>query len=179
MQFGTDGVRGVALTELTTEFATRLGRAAARVLGPGDVTSVVVGGDTRESTEVLDRALCDGFALEGFASSATMDVQVDELDVTTLGSAGWRQRITGLATHTIAVTGFQDYDATGVDPTLTGTGTGQNVITFCPINGGATVADPCFFGAGRTTTRTPISGAVGDPAGFSLDWTGDGRLVRG
>mgnify|MGYP000228773875 CR=1 FL=1 len=45
MQFGTDGVRGVALTELTTEFATRLGRAAARVLGEGDVTSVVVGGD--------------------------------------------------------------------------------------------------------------------------------------
>jgi phosphoglucosamine mutase len=65
MQFGTDGVRGVALTELTTEFATRLGRAAARVLGSGDATNVVVGGDTRESTEVLDRALCDGFALEG------------------------------------------------------------------------------------------------------------------
>lgn len=65
MQFGTDGVRGVALTELTTEFATRLGRASARVLGSGDATSVVVGGDTRESTEVLDRALCDGFALEG------------------------------------------------------------------------------------------------------------------
>jgi phosphoglucosamine mutase len=65
MQFGTDGVRGVALTELSTEFATRLGRAAARVLGSGDATSVVVGGDTRESTEDLDRALCDGFALEG------------------------------------------------------------------------------------------------------------------
>ena len=65
MQFGTDGVRGVALTELTTEFATRLGRAAARVLGIDGVTTVVVGGDTRESTEVLDRALCDGFSLEG------------------------------------------------------------------------------------------------------------------
>ena len=38
MQFGTDGVRGVALTELTTEFATRLGRAAARVLGADGVT---------------------------------------------------------------------------------------------------------------------------------------------
>jgi phosphoglucosamine mutase len=65
MQFGTDGVRGVALTELTTEFATRLGRAAARVLGVNGVSTVVVGGDTRESTEVLDRALCEGFALEG------------------------------------------------------------------------------------------------------------------
>jgi len=66
MQFGTDGVRGVALSELTTDFATRLGRAAARVLGTDGATSVVVGGDTRESTEVLDRALCVGFAAEGF-----------------------------------------------------------------------------------------------------------------
>src|SRR6056297_584844 len=65
MQFGTDGVRGVALSELTTDFATRLGRAAARVLGDDTVSTVVVGGDTRESTEVLDRALCVGFAAEG------------------------------------------------------------------------------------------------------------------
>jgi phosphoglucosamine mutase len=65
MRFGTDGVRGVALSELTTDFATRLGRAAARVLGADGVTTVVVGGDTRESTDVLDRALCAGFAAEG------------------------------------------------------------------------------------------------------------------
>ncbi len=65
MQFGTDGVRGVALSELTTDFATKLGRAAARVLGGDGVTTAVVGGDTRESTDVLDRALCDGFAAEG------------------------------------------------------------------------------------------------------------------
>lgn len=123
--------------------------------------------------------LVDGFAVEGFATSATMDVQVDELDVTTLGSGGWRQKITGIAGHTIAVTGLQDHAATGVDPTLPGTGTGQNTITFCPVNGGAAVADPCFFGAGRTTTRTPISGAVGEVAGFTFDWAGDGRLVRG
>ena len=65
MQFGTDGVRGVALSELTTDFATLLGRAAARVLGADGVASVVVGGDTRESTEVIDRALCEGFSIEG------------------------------------------------------------------------------------------------------------------
>jgi phosphoglucosamine mutase len=65
MQFGTDGVRGVALSELTTEFATQLGRAAARVLGADGAGIVVVGGDTRESTALLDHALCDGFAAEG------------------------------------------------------------------------------------------------------------------
>ncbi len=66
MKFGTDGVRGVALTELTTTFATQLGRAAARVLGADGVRTVAVGGDTRESTPELDRALCLGFAVEGF-----------------------------------------------------------------------------------------------------------------
>jgi phosphoglucosamine mutase len=66
MKFGTDGVRGVAGTELTTEFAFRLARAAARVLtSSNDARRVVVGGDTRESTELLARALGDGFRAEG------------------------------------------------------------------------------------------------------------------
>lgn len=66
MKFGTDGVRGVANTELTAEFALRLGRAAGRVLGkPTGTTLAVVGGDTRESTPMLDAALCAGFAAEG------------------------------------------------------------------------------------------------------------------
>ncbi len=65
MRFGTDGVRGVANTELTAEFALRLGRAAARVLGGDGVRSVIVGGDTRVSTPMLDAALSAGFASEG------------------------------------------------------------------------------------------------------------------
>ncbi len=64
MKFGTDGVRGVANTELTAEFSLRLGRAAARVLG-GAATTVVLGGDTRASTPMLDAALSAGFAAEG------------------------------------------------------------------------------------------------------------------
>jgi phosphoglucosamine mutase len=74
MKFGTDGVRGVANTELTAEFALNLGRAAAQVLsrlGPNSLTAsepvdvVVVGGDTRESTPMLRAALGAGFAAEG------------------------------------------------------------------------------------------------------------------
>ncbi|WP_040495097.1 phosphoglucosamine mutase [Ilumatobacter nonamiensis] len=65
MKFGTDGVRGVAHDELTTEFAARLARAASRVLGAGASSTVVIGGDTRESTPAFDAALTDGFAAEG------------------------------------------------------------------------------------------------------------------
>ena len=65
MKFGTDGVRGVANGELTAEFALRLGRAAARVLSTGDAPTVVIGGDTRISTPMLEAALAAGFAAEG------------------------------------------------------------------------------------------------------------------
>lgn len=62
LRFGTDGVRAEANTELTPEFVTTLGRAAARSLG---VDRVVVGRDTRISGPLLEAALCAGFASEG------------------------------------------------------------------------------------------------------------------
>jgi phosphoglucosamine mutase len=62
LRFGTDGIRGVANTELTPELALALGRAAARVLG-GD--RVVIGRDTRISGPLLEAALAAGFAAEG------------------------------------------------------------------------------------------------------------------
>ena len=65
MKFGTDGVRGIAHEELTTEFAARLARAASRVLGAQGCRTVVVGGDTRESTPAFVAALTEGFTASG------------------------------------------------------------------------------------------------------------------
>ncbi len=67
MKFGTDGVRGVANTDLTASFALDLGRAAARVLaGPQpNPVEAVVGGDTRVSTAMLEAAFVAGMAAEG------------------------------------------------------------------------------------------------------------------
>lgn len=62
LRFGTDGVRGVAIDELTTELARDLGRAVARVLRPG---AVVIGRDTRESGHILESAVVEGCAAEG------------------------------------------------------------------------------------------------------------------
>src|SRR5579862_2662652 len=62
--FGTDGVRGVANTELTPELTFRLGRAAAAVLGEGDAP-IVVGRDTRVSGSMLEAAIVAGIASAG------------------------------------------------------------------------------------------------------------------
>jgi len=62
VRFGTDGLRGVAGTELTPEVALALGRAAARVLGAG---RWLVGRDPRRSGTLIAAAFSAGLAAEG------------------------------------------------------------------------------------------------------------------
>jgi phosphoglucosamine mutase len=62
LKFGTDGVRGVANSELTPELVLALGRAAARVL---DGDTFLVGRDPRVSGPLLQAALSAGLAAEG------------------------------------------------------------------------------------------------------------------
>ncbi|MEX2274291.1 MAG: phosphoglucosamine mutase [Actinomycetota bacterium] len=65
--FGTDGVRGLAGTDLTRELAFDLGRAAVAVLGrhgQGQPT-VVVGRDPRESGGWLEDAIGEGIRAAG------------------------------------------------------------------------------------------------------------------
>ncbi|HXF73507.1 MAG TPA: phosphoglucosamine mutase [Actinomycetota bacterium] len=63
--FGTDGVRGVAGTELTADLAFALGWAAAEVLGGGGPPTFVVGRDTRASGAWLEEALVRGILAAG------------------------------------------------------------------------------------------------------------------
>lgn len=61
LRFGTDGVRGPA-SEFTDALVVALGQAAAQVLG---TSAFVIGRDTRESGERLERALGTGLRLGG------------------------------------------------------------------------------------------------------------------
>jgi phosphoglucosamine mutase len=62
LRFGTDGVRGVALTELTEQYVVDLGFAVASVLS---LKHVVIGRDTRVSGLVLQTALASGLVAGG------------------------------------------------------------------------------------------------------------------
>ncbi|GAB4243067.1 MAG: phosphoglucosamine mutase [Thermoleophilia bacterium] len=63
--FGTDGIRGVANTELTPELALAAARAATRVLGSSEGARILVGRDTRESGPLLEAAVAAGVASAG------------------------------------------------------------------------------------------------------------------
>ncbi len=65
--FGTDGARGVAITELTCETAMQIGRAAALVLTKHTAhkAKIFIGKDTRISSDILESALCAGICSVG------------------------------------------------------------------------------------------------------------------
>lgn len=65
--FGTDGARGVAITELTCEMAMNIGRAAAIVLTKEvkHKAKIIIGKDTRISSDVLEAALVSGICSVG------------------------------------------------------------------------------------------------------------------
>ena len=65
--FGTDGARGVAITELTCERAMQIGRAAAMVLTrtTHHKPKILIGKDTRISSDVLEAALVAGICSVG------------------------------------------------------------------------------------------------------------------
>ena len=64
--FGTDGVRGVANTELTPELAFRLGRTATYWFGRDvERPKFIIGRDTRLSGQMLEAALAAGICSAG------------------------------------------------------------------------------------------------------------------
>ena len=65
--FGTDGVRGVANKDLTCELAMKLGRAAAAVLTNKSTRHprVIIGKDTRLSSDMLENAMAAGLCSVG------------------------------------------------------------------------------------------------------------------
>ena len=65
--FGTDGARGIANKELTCELATNIGRAAAYVLTEKttEKPKVLIGKDTRVSSNMLEMALAAGLCSVG------------------------------------------------------------------------------------------------------------------
>lgn len=63
--FGTDGIRGIANTDLTPELAFRLGEAVVKFLADDGSAKFVIGRDTRRSGTMLQSALIAGITSAG------------------------------------------------------------------------------------------------------------------
>ena len=62
--FGTDGVRGIAISELTIDLAMKIGKYVSKILAPNG-GKILIGKDTRISSSCLECALAAGISSYG------------------------------------------------------------------------------------------------------------------
>ncbi|MBO5344188.1 MAG: phosphoglucosamine mutase [Ruminococcus sp.] len=64
--FGKNGIRGLAVTEITCELAMQIGRAAAKIMAaPNGRTKILIGRDIRHSADTIEAAVCAGICSAG------------------------------------------------------------------------------------------------------------------
>lgn len=127
------------------------------------------------------RVVANTTPVSSFTKELALNASAEMKDSTPSGgSGGWKRGLVGLKHFVITAKGMQDFAGGGIDEAFPATVLGTpDVITCMPINDGTVVGEPAFLANGREMGITPIMGKIGDIAGFSINWTGDGRLVGG
>lgn len=116
--------------------------------------------------------------LSSFATKIELAVEVDEKDVTTFGSGGWKELLGGIKSASINATFQQDIAAGQLDSqmfALLGTVTAFEVR----LNAAArSTSNPGYTGNILLSKWSPISGGVGDDAEISVTWPVTAALAR-
>lgn len=109
---------------------------------------------------------------------AELSINASEVETTDFGSAGYVEVIGGLKSGTVSLDFHSDFGVGGVSETfedLIGT-----VIPIVLIAGNGTVASattPSYSFNALVTSFTPVSGAVGDLATFSVSFPTSGAIT--
>jgi hypothetical protein len=116
--------------------------------------------------------------LSSYASKIELTVDVEDKDVTTYASLGWKEILGGLKSGTLALTFKQDVAVSALDSivwALLGT-----VVTFEVrlVNTARTTSNPAYTGSVLIKGWNPIGGNVGDAAEVSVSYPTSGAVAR-
>lgn len=116
--------------------------------------------------------------LSTYAAKIELTVDVEDKEVTTYGSAGWKEVLGGLKSGSLALTFKQDVAAAALDSimwALLGT-----VVTFEVrlSNSAVGVSNPKYTGSVLIKSWNPISGNVGDAAEVSVTYPTSAAVTR-
>lgn len=120
----------------------------------------------------------NGTDLSTYTKKAELTAKVEEKDVTTYGSQGWKELLGGLKSGELALDLFQDVAAAALDSImwpLLGT-----VVTFEVRASNAVVgtSNPKYTGSVLISGWNPIQGSVGDEASVGISYPTSGAVTR-
>jgi hypothetical protein len=116
--------------------------------------------------------------LSAYCSKIELTADVEEKDVTTFGSSGWKEVLGGIASGQLAIGFKQDVAAAALDSILWplfGT-----VVTFeVRLTSSAVgTSNPKYTGSVLIKEHKPISGSTGDTAEFDVSFPTSGTVTR-
>lgn len=121
------------------------------------------------------------FGTTNFSSmvaSVTLEFTAEEQDVTAFGTAGFRERISGLKDGSLSVDFHQDFAAGSVDQYFWSQLGSVVSVTLKPTSGTTNSSNPAYGGSVLITGWSPLASSVGDLATVSVSYPTSGVWTR-
>jgi hypothetical protein len=130
-------------------------------------------------TVVTSRYVSIGTAdVSSALSGASLEITVEEVDKTSLGSAGWREVAAGLKSGSVTLNFQQDFGVGGVDSLLYPLIGTEATVTIRSSSATVSATNPAYSAVVLVSQYTPIAGAVGDLATFDVTFPTVGAVSR-
>lgn len=130
-------------------------------------------------TVVTSRYVSIGTAdVSSALSGASLEITVEEVDKTSLGSAGWREVAAGLKSGSVTLNFQQDFGVGGVDALLYPLIGTEATVTIRSSSATVSASNPSYSAVCLISQYTPIAGAVGDLATFDVTFPTVGAVSR-
>ena len=120
-----------------------------------------------------------GGTISSNVAQATIALEVDDVEITSFGSGGARERIGGLRSGTFSMELHQDYALGAMDSTFFTNLGGTVAVAVRPAGTAAAgTASPSYQFSVLCTEYSPIDSAVGDLNTFSVSFPITGAVTR-
>lgn len=115
--------------------------------------------------------------LSEYVSSITLNRAFDELEITTMGSAG-HEFVAGLEASSVTVDFFNDWATGKVGATLDAALGTVVAMTVQPAAGAVSATNPKYTFNVLVNNITPVNGGVADLATQSVTWNVSGTITK-
>jgi hypothetical protein len=119
----------------------------------------------------------NGSDISSACASATLELSSTDVDVTDFGSAGWTKVIGGLKSGTISLDFHNDYGVGAINTLLNPLLGSIATVTLRPNGTVTSATNPLFTANVLVNSVSPIAGAVGDLATFSVSFPTSGEVT--
>jgi hypothetical protein len=119
----------------------------------------------------------NGTAISDSVASATLELTAADVDVTDFGSGGYTEVVGGLKSGTVSLDFHQDYGVGAISTLLNPLLGSIATVTMKPNGSVTSASNPMWTATVLVNSITPISGAVGDLATFSVSYPTSGSVT--